>query len=322
MSRPKWKIIVAEPYSNHAVERLRTLGEVVVLDACDEGTLARAVEDCDALLVRTSSRLTANVLARAPRLRVIGRGGVGVDNIDLAAARERGITVVHTPGAATEAAADLTMGFIVALVRRFRVVDAMVRAGEFQEARRLPPAAELSELTLGIVGMGRIGTEVARRCRTGFDMKILYNDIRPIGPLHFNAEPRTKDQLYAESDIVSLHVPLTGQTRGLIDSRALRRFKRASYLINTARGAVVDSEALADALETGHLAGAALDVFEPEPLPAGHPLLSAPNTLFTAHIGACTGSAQERMNDVVDDIVRVLDGKSPLHPAELPDATP
>jgi D-3-phosphoglycerate dehydrogenase len=322
MSRPNWKTVFAESYSDQAVERLRALGEVVVLDACDKETLIRAIEDCDALLVRTSSRVTADVLAQAHRLRVIGRGGVGVDNIDLAAARERGITVVHTPGAATDAAADLTIGFIVALVRRFRLVDAMVRTGEFWEARGLPPAAELSELTLGILGMGRIGTEVARRCRTAFGMKIVYNDIRPIAPLDFNAEPRAKDQLYAESDIVSLHVPLTRQTRGLIDSGTLCRFKRGSYLINTARGAVVDSEALADALRNGDLAGAALDVFEPEPLPPNHPLLSATNTLFTAHIGARTGPAQARMNDVVEDVARVLEGKPPLYPAEPPDVAP
>lgn len=276
------------------------------MDSTDEEVLKRAVRDCDALLVRTGSRVSREVIECAERLRVIGRGGVGLDNIDLQAARERGIEVVYTPGAATNAVAELTIGLMIALVRRVVVGDAAVRAGRFTEERKAHRAGELSQLTLGIVGMGRIGQAVARRCLNGFKMRVIYNDIADVTPLEINATSVSKETLYGDADVVSLHVPLTDETRGLIDAAALSRFKPGAFLVNTARGAVVDGIALAEALTSGRLGGAALDVFDPEPLPRDHPMMRAPNTCFTPHVGARTRTGLARMNEVVDDVIRIL----------------
>jgi len=315
MSQTRWRILFAEPFAAQAVARMREIGEVRELTNCDESDLVNAVADCDALLIRTYSRVTRRVLEAAPRLRVIGRGGVGLDNVDLEAARERGVTVVYTPGAATEGVADLTFALMLALVWDLRGCDAGVRGGRFGETRAVVVPRGLHALTLGIIGLGRIGKAVARRAIHGFGMSVLFNDIVDPGPLDFSATRVEKDRLYAESDVISLHVPLTDTTRGLIGESTLARFKPGAVLINTSRGAVVDSYALDHALRSGRLGGAGLDVFDPEPLPADHPLLSAPNTVFTPHVGARTALAQERMNAVVEDVIRVLQGLAPQYSA-------
>ena len=307
-------IVFAERFDEAAIERVRSIGHVTILSACNEAALVGAVSECDALLVRTYAQVTRQVIEKAKRLRVIGRGGSGLENIDLDAARERGIAVINTPDAATQAVADLTVGLIISLVRGVAVSDAMVRAGRFREARERSPSRELHELTLGIIGLGRIGRAVARRCRHGFGMSVLYNDIVDPGLLDFVGTAVDKDRIYRESDIVSLHVPLTDQTRGLIDDATLSKFKDGAILINAARGAIVDSSALARALGNGKLAGAGLDVFDPEPLPPDHPLMHAPSTLFTAHIGARTRLALAGMNAVVEDVIAVLQGRHPRNP--------
>jgi D-3-phosphoglycerate dehydrogenase / 2-oxoglutarate reductase len=311
MGPEEWHIVFAEPYGPDSIARARQAGSVTLLDNCNEDTLIRALSDADALLMRTYARITRRILNHATRLKVIGRGGVGLENIDLEAARERGITVVHTPAAGTDAVADLTVGLILSLLRGIHRCDSAVRAGKFHDARNAPLGLDLRTLSLGIVGMGRIGRAVATRCALGFEMPVLYNDIIDVGPFPFDARPVSKDELYAQSDIISLHVPLTDQTRKLINKTALAKLKRDAILINTARGAVVDSDALVAALTGNRLAGAALDVTDPEPLPEDHPLLSLPNTLFTSHIGARTRQAQERMDAVVDDVIRVLRGEQP-----------
>lgn len=315
MTDPNRHIVFAEPYDEWVVRRAREVARVTVLESCDEVSLLAAIRDCDALLVRTRATVSRELLDVAGRLRVIGRGGSGLDNIDVDAANERGIVVVHTPDAATDAVADLTVGLMIDMIRRITPCDRMVRQDDFPTVRRTHLGLELCRLTLGIVGMGRIGRAVARRCRHGFGMRIVYNDIIDPGPLDVAAEPMEKDHLYAEADVVSLHVPLTPETDHLISGAALARFKDGAYLINTARGRVVDGHAIARALENGKLAGAAFDVFEEEPLPPNHPLIAAPNTLFTAHIGAKTVAASARMNAVVDDVISVLEGKPPRHAA-------
>ena len=315
MTEESLHIVFAEKFDTQAVERMRSVGRVTILETCDETTLTEAVRDCDVLLVRTHAPVTRAVLEKAKRLRVIGRGGVGLENIDVQAARERGIAVVYTPGAATEAVADLTIGLMISLLRHITTGDAMVRNGQFAEAREQCLDLELGELTLGIVGLGRIGKAVARRCRNGFGMTVVYNDIVEPGLLDFVASPLEKEPLYRRADVVSLHVPLTDLTFGLINDETLAQFKTEAILINTARGAVVDGIALARVLSAGRLAGAALDVFDPEPLPEDHPLMTAPNTLFTPHIGARTYSGLARMNAVVDDVIDVLQGKPPRFPA-------
>lgn len=316
MASGSWHFVLAEAFDHAALERLRSVGEVTLLDHPDEPSLKDAVRDCDALLVRTYTKVTRAVLEGAARLRVIGRGGVGLENIDLDAARERGVAVVYTPAAATDAVAELTIGLMLTLLRQIIAGDAAVRQGGFQKARRTTCTRELSQLTLGVIGLGRIGKAVARRCRDGFGMRVLYNDIVAPGWIDFAATPVEKHDLYKASDVVSLHVPLTDQTRYLINAASLVEFKPHAVLINTSRGAVVDSEALAHALSSRVIAGAALDVFDPEPLPPDHVLMNAPNTVFSPHVGARTEGGLARMNDVVEDVIRVLEGETPHFPAD------
>jgi D-3-phosphoglycerate dehydrogenase len=313
-SRP-YHIVVAEPYSESALAALRGAGRVRVLDSYDEPSLLTAVADADALLVRTYAQVTARVLEAAPRLQVVGRGGVGLENVDLSAAHARRVIVVYTPAAATRSVAELTLGLMIALERGVLAGDEAVRTGRLAEARRVPHGRELQGRTVGIVGLGRIGRAVARSCGPGLGMRVLYNDIVDVGRVEFPAESASKPVLFRESDVVSLHVPLTKRTRHLINADVLATFKPTTTLINTARGAVVDLIALADALRSGRLAGAALDVFDPEPLPRDHPILSAPNVLCSPHVGARTHEGLARMNDVVHDVIAVLEGRSPQYPA-------
>ncbi|GMV96935.1 MAG: hydroxyacid dehydrogenase [Phycisphaerae bacterium] len=318
-SRPR--IVVAETLSESAMQRLRQAGDVTVLQRHDEAALVAAAADADALLVRTYAQVNERVIAAARaggRLKVIGRAGVGVDNIDVKAARAAGITVVHTPAACTDAVAELVVGLVVAVQRGIVWKDARMRRGEFASLRAgMPTNTELQHQTLGVIGMGRIGRAVGRRLGVGLGMRIIYHDILDVGALPFEARPcANADAVYAQADVVTLHVPLTRLTRGMIDAAALARFKPGSYLINTSRGPVVDAAALADALRSGHLAGAAIDVFSPEPPPPDHPLMSAPNCILTPHVASRTREGITAMNDVVDDVIAVLSGRAPRYVAE------
>lgn len=315
MHRPR--IVLAEAYSPDAVARLRAVGEVVDATDADALRLRALLADADALLVRTQTRVSDEMLAAAPRLRVIGRGGVGLDNVDVAAAHARGITVVYTPAASTRSVAEHTWALILAVERGIVRTDAAIRAGRYPEARASAVYRELGGLTLGVVGMGRIGSAVARMGALGFGLRVVYHDIAPVGPFDFPATALAQEALYAASDIVSLHVPLTPQTRGLIGAEALARFRPSTVLINTARGAIVDAAAVARALHGGALAGAGIDVFDEEPLPSDHPLLAAPNAVLTPHVAGRSGPALKRMNDVVDDVLGVLAGRPPKFAASI-----
>lgn len=314
-----YEILVSEPYETWAVDRLREVGSVIELADYKEKTIANAIVSADALLVRTYSQITAGIIEAATRLKVIGRAGVGLENIDLQACARRGILVVSTPAASTDAVADLTIGLLISLVRRINEGDRAVRSGQFHAARKRAAERELHEMTLGILGMGRIGRAVARRCRSGFGMKILFNDVINPGWLDFDAQFVPLGELYSRSDILSLHVPLSELTRGMINKNVLGQMKTGAFLINTCRGAVVDNAALAASLINGQLSGAGLDVTDPEPLPSDHPLLAAPHTLITPHIGAKTLLANQRMHEVVGDVIRVLQGQKPINPCPLGD---
>lgn len=243
------------------------------------------------LIVRSATRVDAAVMAQAPALRVVGRAGVGVDNIDVAAASERGVAVLNAPSGNTVAATELTMALLLSLARKVTEADRSMREGRWERSRF--QGVELRGRTLGLVGAGRIGSAVAERCRV-FGMDVVAYD--PHLPPHRIEDLRATlvglDRLLEESDVVSLHVPLTDETRGLIDAAALARMKRQAFLINVSRGGVVDETALARALHEGVIAGAALDVYEHEPLPPDSPLLEAPNLVLTPHLGASTKEAQ------------------------------
>jgi D-3-phosphoglycerate dehydrogenase / 2-oxoglutarate reductase len=316
MNRKPIKIVLTEAYRQNAVDRLRSVGDVTLLPNCQPSTITQAIADCDALLVRTYSQVTRDVIESATRLKVIGRAGVGLDNIDVAFAHERSVQVVYTPAAATNAVAEHTIALMLGLERHLADGQAMLRDGRFAEARSQFVSRDLRNLTLGIIGMGRIGRLVAHIAHLGLGMNILYNDIGDIEPLSFPTEAViNKQDLYERSDVVTLHVPLTDQTLNLIDNESLKQFKPSATLINTCRGRVVKPADLAHALRTNMISGAALDVHPTEPPPDDYELLHAPNCLLTPHVASRTADGLDRMNDVVDDVIAVLQNRPPTYPA-------
>jgi glyoxylate reductase len=253
--------------------------------------LARAPE-LEGLLSLLTDPVDAELIDAAPSLRAISNYAVGVDNVDVEAATARGIPVGNTPGVLTESTADLALALMLGIARRLAEGEAFVRAGEWVTWEPgLMLGRDLHGATVGIVGYGRIGQAVARRLE-GFGCELLTNSRSGGVPL---------EELLERSDFVTLHCPLTPETRGLIDEAALRRMKPTAYLINTARGPVVDTDALARGLHAGELAGAALDVTDPEPLPGDHPLLGAPNLLVVPHIASATHATRGRMADIAVD---------------------
>ena len=265
--------------------------------------LLAAVADAEGLLAMLTEQIDAELLDAAPRLRAIANYAVGYDNIDLAAARARGIAVGVTPEVLTDATADLAFALLLAGARRFPEAQAAViggRWGTWEPARWL--GADVHGATLGIVGFGRIGRAVAKRA-AGFEMTVLATRATPL------------EELLERSDFVSLHCPLTAETHHLIDAEALARMKPTAILINTARGGVVDQPALVAALRTGTIAGAALDVTDPEPPQSDDPLLSAPNVIVLPHIGSATVATRSKMTEIaVENLLAALDGRPMPNP--------
>ena len=285
-----------------ALDRLRAAHDVTVWRGSQPPSpaeLAAQAASAQGLLTLLTDRVDADLLDACPQLRAIANYAVGYDNIDLDATRARGIAVGNTPDVLTDATADLAFALLLAAARRLAAAEASVRAGRW---RTWEPAAHLGRdvhgATLGIVGMGRIGRAVAARA-SGFAMEVLRTGRGGVPFL----------QLLARSDFISLHCPLTPETHHLIDEAALIEMKPTAILINTARGPIVDPVALGDALRTGAIAGAALDVTDPEPLPADDPLLAAPNLLVVPHIGSATVTARHTMAELaVDNLLAALAG--------------
>ncbi len=283
--------------------------------------LLEKARQVDALVTLLTDRVDCRVIEEGARnrLRIIAQYAVGFDNIDVECATRHGVYVTNTPGVLTEAVADLTWALILAAARRIVEADRYVRSGEWYRGGtawhpELMLGMELSGKVLGIIGFGRIGRAVARRAR-GFNMKVIYYDIvrapeeveRELGARYVDLET-----LLREADIVSIHVPLTPETRHMIGERELRMMKRTTILVNTARGAVVDTEALVRALKEGWIAAAALDVFEEEPLPPDHPLTKLPNVVLAPHIGSATRETRERMAcAVLENLLAFRDGREP-----------
>jgi D-3-phosphoglycerate dehydrogenase len=302
------KVLVAEPLGQAGLDRLAQEHEVDVRLNLAREELLGLLPDYDALIVRSQVQVDGAAIAAGTRLKVVGRAGVGVDNIDVAAATSAGIAVVNAPTANTLAAAEHTMALMLVLARRVASADASVRRGEWRRADFM--GTELGGKTLGILGLGRVGLAVADRARA-FAMNLLGSDplVSAEAAATYGVRLVDVDELLRESDVVTLHVPLVAQTRGLINAPRLGRMKRGALLINVARGGVVDESALAVALTSGQLGGAAIDVFAHEPL-GDSPLLSAPNTVLTPHLGASTAEAQARASlEVVQGVLDVLAGR-------------
>lgn len=318
-------VLVTRPIPQRGLDRLSAAGLEIDswsgAEPMPRADLVAHLANADAILTAVANKVDREILIAAPRLRIVANMGVGFDNIDLAAARERGIVVTNTPDVLTETTADMAFGLLLAASRRIAEANREVRAGawDLQLAPRLL-GEEVHHATIGIVGLGRIGRAVARRAR-GFSMRVIYAD-----PLHTDAMKELERAgdvtrvdlatLLRESDFVTLHPSLTPTSRKLIDAAALAAMKPTAILINASRGPVVDTDALTDALRSRRIAGAALDVTDPEPLPAGHELILLPTALVTPHMSTQSRETREQMSDLAArNIVEVLAGRPACTPA-------
>ena len=315
------KILVAEPLAKQGLEILRAHHDVDEKIGLSPDKLAAIIGEYDALLVRSQVKVTADILAHASRLVVIGRAGVGVDNVDLEAATRAGIVVVNAPTGNTVSAAEQTIALMLSLARRTAAADASVRRGEWK--RSAFTGVELRGRTLGIIGLGKIGQAVADRAH-GLEMNVIGYDpfvTADQAALHGIALVEL-DQIIEKSDVITVHVPLNKATRGMIGPEQIGKLKPGVMLVNVARGGVYDEAAVAEALLDGKIAGAAFDVFEKEP-PVDSPLMSAPNTVLTPHLGASTAEAQVRVaEEACEQVIDVLAGRSARYAVNAPLLTP
>lgn len=318
MTEARPRILVADAIAPEGVARLGEVGDVDVRTGLSPDDLRAAVGPYQAIVVRSASRITREIIEAAPDLQVVGRAGVGVDNIDLDAATERGVIVVNAPQGNTIAAAEHTIALLMAMARHISPADASMHASQWARSSFL--GVEIRGKTLGVLGLGNVGGEVARRA-VGLEMRVLGYD--PFVPEEraaaLGVERCELDRIFRESDFITVHVPLTAANKGIIGAGEIALMKPTVRLINVARGGVIDEEDLAAALVEGRVAAAAVDVFTDEPPAAGNPLLTAPNALLTPHLGASTAEAQERAAlDVADQIVDVLSGRLARYAVNAP----
>lgn len=302
---PDWKIMIADALDEKGQKILRTAAKVDDLNGITPEALIQKIAGYHALIVRSRTKVTADILKTGARLKVIGRAGVGVDNIDLAAATTQEVTVVNTPHSSTRAVAEQTIALMFALARSIPKADSAMKSGLW--TKKELQGIELHGKTLGIIGVGNIGGAVASRA-TALGMNVLgYDPYVPAEDIYQKgAMPVPLRELYARSDFISVHVPLNPETRGMIDGRSLSIMKRGVLITCTARGGLIDETALIGALESGHVAGAALDVFAQEP-PGISALVAHPNVIATPHISAQTVEAQQRAAvDIATEVLAAL----------------
>jgi D-3-phosphoglycerate dehydrogenase / 2-oxoglutarate reductase len=293
------KVIVADKISDRGVDLLKETGWKIV--ATTKDTLGTELAEADALIVRSATKVTAELLDKAPRLRVVGRAGVGVDNIDLDEATKRGVLVMSTPGGSSVSVAEHTFALLLALVRQVPKFDAAMREGRWEKSSS---GAEVRGKTLGLFGLGRIGSEVARRA-VAFDMRVLAFDpyISESAAKELSVALVPMEQLLAESDFISLHMAVNPLTQSMINAQVIGMMKKGVRIVNAARGELINEADLATALKSGHVAGAALDVFAEEP-PKNCPLIGLPNVITTPHVAGSTAEAQEELGTQVAVQVR------------------
>lgn len=306
----KLRILVADKLTDEGVEILRNGGEFEVVNDPEitPEKLAETLGEYDALAIRSRSRVTREALANAGRLRVVGRAGVGLDNVDIEAATERGVIVMNTPDGNTLSTAEHTVSMMLSLARKIPRADREMKAGGWP--KKSLTGMELAGKTLGVIGMGKIGREVAHRMRA-FGMNILVYDpfLNETAADKLGVRLADVDEICREADLVTVHTPLNKDTRGIVDARRLATMKPTALVVNCARGGIIDEAALLEALQAGRIGGAALDVFEEEPLPRDHPFRALENVVLTPHLAASTVEAQDKVTkDVAEQIVEVLKG--------------
>lgn len=316
MSQPKPIVLVTEGSDPRPLQWLREQADVREV-RLEDPRLEAELASAEGMVVRTYTKVNDALLDKAPKLRVVGRGGVGLENIDVKACRRRGVEVVYTPDANTLAVGDFVFGYMLQLLRPWNFFrDRAYEPAEFKRIRNTVRGVQLNELTLGVLGMGRVGRRVGRIGAQGFGMRVIYNDLRDVqSELTFDATPVDKQTLYREADVLTIHVDMRPGNENLVEAEQLAQLKPTAIVINTSRGEVLDAAALAEAIRSKRIAGAALDVFAPEPPPADFPLLGLDNVLLTPHLAARTGTALENMSWVVRDVMAVLNGQKPQYPA-------
>lgn len=303
-----WRILLTDGLEKNGQAILRQTAQVDDRKGITADELILAIGDYDAMIVRGRTKVTDQVFEASKKLKVVGRAGVGVDNIDLNAAKAHGVTVVNSPTATTLAVAELTMGLMLSVIREIPRADAGVKSGKW--LKKEMEGGELWKKTLGVIGFGRIGSAVAQRA-AAFDMDIIaYDPLIPAAEIQKRgAKPVSLDELLSQSDVITMHLPLTADTRDLLDSAAFAKMKDGVRVICAARGGVINEEALLAALESGQVAGAGLDVFTAEP-PGESALALHPRVVCTPHIGAQTAEAQIRAaDDISQEVLAALDGK-------------
>ncbi|HOW92001.1 MAG TPA: hydroxyacid dehydrogenase [Anaerolineaceae bacterium] len=303
-----WKILLTDGLEENGKEILRGMAEVVDQPGISADDLLTVVGEYDALIVRGRTKVTAAVFEAGKNLKVVGRAGVGVDNIDLAAAKAHGVTVVNSPLATTVAVAELTLSLMLSVVREIPRADASMKSGKW--LKKEFEGRELFGKTLGVMGFGRIGAAVAERAKA-FGMRILAFDplISAEDIVKRGGEPVSKDELFAQADMITMHMPLTADSKNLLNAEAFNKMKDGVYIVCAARGGVIDEEALLEALNSGKVSGAALDVFATEP-PGQTALVAHPRVIDTPHVGAQTVEAQARAaNDIAEEVLNALGGK-------------
>ena len=315
------RVLVAEKMAAEGIDLLRSEHEVDVRTDLSRPDLLKALPDYDALLVRSGVQVDAEAIAAGSRLVVVGRAGVGVDNVDLDAATRAGITVVNAPTGNTTAAAEHTLALMYAVARHIATADASLRNGEWRRNDFI--GVELRGKTLGIIGLGKIGMAIADRARA-MEMTVIGHDpfVTAEAAANHGVTLAERAVVIASADVLTLHVPLTRQTRNLLDADAIATMKPSAIVLNVARGGLVDEAALATALREGRVGGAGIDVYATEP-PAGSPLLDAPNTVLTPHLGAATEEAQVRVAvEAAQQVLDVLAGRPARYAVNAPILTP
>jgi len=315
------RVLVADPIARDGVEVLRNGADVDIKTGLTPQELAVIIGDYDALVVRSETKVTEEVLAAGVKLQVVARAGVGIDNVDVAAATARGVLVVNSPHGNTTAAAELTVALMLALARRIPQADAALRSGRWDRKRFV--GTEVYGKTLGIIGLGKIGAEVAKRARA-MGMEVLAYDPFAAQSMAAQAGVQLRDlpSILSDSDFISLHTPLTDQTRGMISAPEIAKMRDGVRIINCARGGLIDEVALAEAIQGGKVAGAALDVYAAEPVDPANPLLALDENVVTPHLGASTAEAQVAVSvDVALQVLDVLEGRPARCPVNMPHLT-
>ena len=320
MAKPR--LFVTRTLPGNAVERLKKYYDVTVWQeykAPPYEVLLKEAKESDALATLLTDKIDCNLIGSSPRLRIVAQYAVGYDNIDIGCATRHGVYVTNTPGVLTDATADLTWTLILAITRRIVEADKFVKSGEWYKTQTgwhptMMLGFQVSGATIGIIGMGRIGQAVARRAK-GFNVRIIYYDVVRLSKeveKELDAKYVDLETLLREADIVTIHTPLTPGTEKLINEERLKLMKKTAYLINTARGKIVDINALYKALKEGWIAGAALDVFPQEPFPPDHPILKLNNIVVAPHIGSATWQTRTKMADLVaENLITFYEGKVP-----------